>query len=163
VSKTSFTPEMGDRICEQISAGNSLRATCELDWAPARRTVFVWLREQPEFRQQYALAQIEGAHAHADDALAIADDGRNDWMANNDPDNPGYRLNAEAVARSRLRVDTRKWMAARMFPTMYGDKVEITGEIRQRDVSDQPLTTEEWEDRYGGGVEAAKRTTESTH
>lgn len=160
---TTFTPEIGDRICEELSDGKSLKAICDQDWAPARRTVFAWLREKDDFRQQYALAQIEGAHAHADDAIAIADDGRNDWMANNDPDNPGYRVNGEAINRSRLRVDTRKWIAARMFPNMYGDKVEITGEIRQRDVSDQPLTTEEWETIYGGGVAPAKRPPESTH
>jgi hypothetical protein len=38
-------------------------------------------------------------------------------------------MDAEFVARSRLRVDSRKWLAARMAPTKYGDKItqEHTG------------------------------------
>lgn len=128
--QSSYTTEMGDRICEQISGGKSLRRICrEFDWAPGRRTVFKWLREQPDFEVQYRIAIIEGAHAHADDAIEIADDGRNDWMLSNDPDNPGYKVNKEHIARSRLRVDTRKWHAARMYPRVYGERVsaELTG------------------------------------
>lgn len=59
-----------------------------------------------------------------DDMLDIADDARNDYMAANDPDNPGYKLNGEHINRSRLRVDARKWIAAKLKPKKYGEKVE---------------------------------------
>lgn len=147
---TSYTPEMGDRICAELANGTSIRKICKLDWAPSRRTIYNWLREQPDFREQYALAQLDGAHAWADEAVEIADDGSNDWMENNDPDNPGWKFNGEHVQRSKLRVETRKWYAARMNPKAYGERVEISGEIRQRDISDQPLTSDEWAEAYGG-------------
>jgi hypothetical protein len=37
--------------------------------------------------------------------------------------------NHEAINRSRLRVDTRKWLIARMAPKKYGDRVtnEVVG------------------------------------
>ncbi len=37
-------------------------------------------------------------------------------------------LDHEHVQRSRLRVDTRKWLMARMAPKKYGDKMQHTGE-----------------------------------
>jgi hypothetical protein len=41
--------------------------------------------------------------------------------------------------------------------------IEHTGEVRHRDVSDQPLTAEQWEANYGSSVETAGGTAESTH
>lgn len=37
-------------------------------------------------------------------------------------------LSATAVARNRLRVDTRKWMLSKMLPKIYGDKLELAGD-----------------------------------
>jgi hypothetical protein len=62
--------------------------------------------------------------ALAEETLDIADDGRNDWMERNDPKNQGYEFNGEHVQRSRLRVDARKWFAAKVAPKKYGEKVQ---------------------------------------
>ncbi len=32
-----------------------------------------------------------------------------------------------AVARSRLQVDTRKWLLSKLIPRQYGDTVALTG------------------------------------
>lgn len=125
-NESEYTPEIADRICAELASGKSIRRICKLDWAPGRRTVYDWLRTHQDFRELYAIAQLDGAHAWADEAIEIADDGTNDWIVDNDPENPGYRLNGEHVQRSRLRVDTRKWYAARMNPKKYGDKVDLT-------------------------------------
>ena len=34
----------------------------------------------------------------------------------------------EHMQRSRLRVDTRKWLLAKVLPKVYGDKLQHTGE-----------------------------------
>ncbi len=64
-----------------------------------------------------------------EDAIEISDDGRNDWMKRNAPDDQGWQFNGENVQRSRLRVDTRKWPAGKLHPGQYGDKrvTEISG------------------------------------
>jgi hypothetical protein len=38
-------------------------------------------------------------------------------------------LSPDVIARNRLRVDTRKWMLAKMLPKVYGEKItqEVTG------------------------------------
>lgn len=123
---TKYTKELADNICDQLSDGKSLRSVCREESMPSKATVFKWLREIKEFSDQYTKAKIEGADALVEDILDIADDGSNDWMETNDPNNPGYRLNGEHYQRSRLRVDTRKWIASKMKPKKYGDKIDMT-------------------------------------
>ena len=58
--------------------------------------------------------------------MEIADDARNDWMSYEDKNSgcESWRLNGEHVQRSRLRIDTRKWLASKLAPKIYGDLVE---------------------------------------
>jgi hypothetical protein len=113
------------KICNRIANGDSVRKICEDEDMPPKSTVFQWLIDHPEFVTIYEVARDMQADACFDEVLEIADDGRNDWMATNDPDNPGYRMNGENVARSRVRIDTRKWKLARMNAKKYGDKLDL--------------------------------------
>lgn len=64
----------------------------------------------------------------ADEIIEISDDSSGDVIVD---DEGNTRTDAERVARSRLRVDTRKWMLSKMLPKIYGDKIETThkGEV----------------------------------
>lgn len=127
---SSFTPELADRICAELSEGRSLRTVCKAEDMPAVSTVFNWLRTKPEFLEQYTRAKEEAADALADEIQDIADDGTNDWMERLDKDSQGagYVLNGEHVQRSRLRVEARKWIASKLKPKKYGDKLELAGD-----------------------------------
>ncbi len=127
-----FSQEIADTICERLTNGESLRGICKSDDLPAAGTVLRWLTEEDKaaFRDQYTRARDAQADALVEECLEIADDATNDWMVRNaDGDNVGWSVNGEHVTRSRLRVDTRKWWAARIAPKKYGDKVstEISG------------------------------------
>jgi len=91
-------------------------------------SVFKWLQKYPEFVKQYTQARESQADAMVDDILEIADDGTNDWMERRNKEGAiiGWELNAEHVNRSRLRVDARKWIASKLLPKKYGEKVETT-------------------------------------
>jgi hypothetical protein len=125
-----FTPELGDKICEQIALGKSMRTICESDAMPAISTVFSWFRTNQPFLEQYARAKKESTSAHEDYLLDIADDGRNDFMEDNynKGKTPGYQLNGENIQRSKLRVDTRKWLMSKLEPKKYGDKLDVTSD-----------------------------------
>lgn len=120
-----YTQEIADEICAQLAEGKSLRTVCKAESMPSVTTVFAWMRKFPQFLKQYEISKAESADYLAEDTLDIADDGSNDWMATNDPENPGYRANGEHIARSRLRVDTRKWIASKLKPKKYGEKLDI--------------------------------------
>lgn len=124
---SSFTQEVADTICERLADGESLRDICQDEDMPNRATVFRWLGKSKEFSDQYARAREEQADALFDEILSIADDGRNDWMErhNNDGEAIGWRENGEAMRRSQLRVDARKWMAGKLRPKKYSDKLDL--------------------------------------
>ena len=93
---------------------------------PCVATIFNWLRAYPEFLEQYTIAKEEQADALAEEMLDIADDGTNDWMERTGKDGEKYTVvNSEHVQRSRLRIETRKWIAAKLKPKKYGDKVNV--------------------------------------
>ena len=37
----------------------------------------------------------------------------------------GYQENGEALRRSAIRIDARKWLAGKMAPKKYGDKQQL--------------------------------------
>lgn len=127
---SKFSQDLADSICEIIANGESLRSICANEEMPARSTVFKWLSERPEFADQYARAREAQADAIFDDILDIADDGSNDWMERigEEGRSIGWRENGEALRRSVLRVDARKWMAGKLKPKKYGDKLNLTGD-----------------------------------
>ncbi len=90
---------------------------------PGKSTIFRWLAKHAEFRDQYARACEARTEAHADEILAIADDGSNDWMQKNHGDTIVWVENGEAIRRSQLRIDSRKWLMSKLSPKKYGDKV----------------------------------------
>lgn len=123
VTNTSdYTPEIGDRICAEIAEGKSLRSICKMDGMPGRRTVFDWLRRHEDFRTAYDIACAERAECFAEDIIEIADDRSGDYIVDAER---GITIDHENINRSRLRVDARKWVAAKMLPKKYGDRVDV--------------------------------------
>ncbi|ASQ11848.1 terminase small subunit protein [Sinorhizobium meliloti] len=122
---STYTEEIALRICERLADGESLKAMCEDEDMPSKSTVFKWLSENPAFSDMYARAREAQADALFDDVLSIADDGRNDWMQRNFGEDTRWVENGEALRRSQLRIDARKWMAGKLRPKKYGDKLDV--------------------------------------
>jgi hypothetical protein len=136
-----FTQELADTICERIANGESLRSICDGGGFPDKATVFRWLSFNDDFRDQYARAREAQADAIFDDILTIADDGQNDWMEKKDAEgeNIGWRENGEAIRRSQLRIDARKWMAGKLKPKKYGEKLDLNVSGSLETVSEDQL------------------------
>lgn len=123
---TVFSAELAEQICAALAEGRSLRDVCSADGMPAESTVRAWAIEDREgFSAQYTLAREVGYQAMADELLEIADDGRNDWMERRGEEDAGWQANGEHIQRSRLRVDTRKWMLSKVLPKVYGEKQQL--------------------------------------
>ena len=123
---STFTQDVADKICERLIEARSLRSICQDDDMPSVTTVMKWLTQFPAFAEQYTRARELQADAIFDEILDIADDGSNDWMVARDKDGQtGWKENGEALQRSRLRIDSRKWMAGKLRPKKYSDKTLI--------------------------------------
>lgn len=124
---TDYTDELAAGICARIAEGESLRGICAGDDMPDKSTVLRWLSQDDKsgFRDQYARAREAQADALFDQILTIADDASKDMVEKQlDEDGPTVAVvDHEHIARSRLRVDTRKWMTGKLAPKKYGDKV----------------------------------------
>lgn len=145
---TIYSEELALEICEQIAQGNSLRSICERDDMPAISSVLLWVTKHTKFSEQYARAREAQADYYADELIEIADTvlKDNEGKVFDDP---------TAVARAKLRIETRKWVASKLKSKSYGDKVtqEITGKdggaIQYSDISNDELEERLRELGYG--------------
>lgn len=131
---STFTQETADAICARLAEGESLRAICRGDGMPDPSTVLRWAddKENEAFAQQYARARAVGYQLLGDEIVQIADEAEYESVPGQDGESREVRFDATAVARNRLRVDTRKWMLSKMLPKVYGDKLDLNhaGSIR---------------------------------
>jgi hypothetical protein len=124
---SEYSEELADRICDALSDARSLRSICCDQDMPSQSTVFRWLADDryASFRERYARAREAQADAIFDEILDIADDGSNDWIERRrDDGSVDTVLDHEHVQRSKLRIEARRWMAGKLRPKVYGDKIE---------------------------------------
>jgi hypothetical protein len=107
---SDYTDEIAATICSRIATGEPLVRICRDESMPGTTTVYRWLSEKEEFRDIYARARDDQADTLADEIIDLSDEQMED---------------ATAVNRQRLRVDARKWIAAKLKPRKYGDKLDI--------------------------------------
>lgn len=125
---TNYKDQYADAICEKIATSSkSMKTICEELKLPVG-TVLAWLSREPKFQEKYARAKEWQAEYMAEEMLDIADDGSNDFMTVVKGDKTYEVENKEWTNRSRLRVDTRKWIASKLKPKKYGDRTDITSD-----------------------------------
>jgi len=121
---TIYNKELADKICSIIATHpfGLKKLTKMYDEMPAEITVNKWRWKHEYFAMQFAKAKLVQAELLAEDCLDISDDTSNDTKINA---NGTEVCNSEYVNRSRLRVDTRKWIASKLRPRQYGDAKQI--------------------------------------
>jgi transposase-like protein len=131
VTRVFYSPELAAAICERLAAGESLRAICRDDGMPAPSTVLSWKDEYKDFGEQYARAREAGYTLLAEEIIEISDDGTNDYVERENQRTGRTEVLADTdhIQRSKLRVDTRKWILSKMLPKVYGDKLEIDAKV----------------------------------
>lgn len=135
---SDYTEKLALVICTQLADGNSLVSICREPEMPHRATVFRWLQDREDFRDMYVRAREAQADKLAEETIEIADEevtmvrrSKHTYGAKpkDDADENDIEVvfDSAAVARNRLRVDARKWMAAKLAPKKYGEKVQLGG------------------------------------
>ena len=123
-----YSDELGERICDLIATNpEGLRKLCEAnDWMPTSETIRVWRWKNEQFSAIYAKAKLAQADLLVEDCIDIADNTDFDTITKTNKDGDDYEVaNHEWIARSRLRVDTRKWLASKLLPKIYGDAIKV--------------------------------------
>ena len=102
--RTKRSAKLADNICELLQKGFSLRYACS-ELVISTDFVLSWLRTDKIFAAQYAQAREEQADKWADELIELSDS-----------------ATPETANAVRLKVDTRKWIAAKLKPKVYGDR-----------------------------------------
>lgn len=123
-----WTDDIEDEICLRLGDGESLLKICKDSHMPSRNIVHLRILHNAAFRDKYTLAKAAQADTYFDQVVEIADDASQDWIDGED----GPRLNSEHVNRSRLRIDARKWVAGKLRPKIYGDKLDVDANIEAK-------------------------------
>jgi hypothetical protein len=134
---TKFSEELFENICNQISTTSiGLHKICK-EVGISAVTFFEWLKEDTELSNRYARAREAQAELLADQIIEIADDSTHDTKTIVGKAGDLIEVeNTEWTNRSKLRVEARKWIAAKLKPKKYGDKVEVDQTINVNKLPD---------------------------
>ncbi len=119
---TKYTKALVTSICEQIAHGAGLKSICSQPNMPCMKTVFNWLanEEHAEFLHMYERAREQQQEYWADEIIEIADDGTNDFVEREAKNGKKFIVcDHDQINRSKLRVDTRKWLLSKVLPKVY--------------------------------------------
>lgn len=127
---TLYSAKLAEKICSRIASGESLLKICRDEDMPDRATIHLWLLKMNEdgtktyqtFIDNYAIATELRADVAFDEINEIADE---------TPDmikKTAEKKSSAMAQAQRLRVDSRKWTAARMFPKKYSERHVVTTE-----------------------------------
>ncbi len=116
------------RICDCIAKGESVKEITADKKAGLSESGFYKMMQSgaDDLVERYTRARAIQADRMAEEIIEIADDATNDFMERRGKDGTKkVEFNSENVNRSRLRIDTRKWLAGKLKPKVYGDKQTV--------------------------------------
>ena len=129
---TKYSNQLAELICMRVATHPmGLPKICSLyDDMPNESTINDWRWKYPEFSHKYAQAKLKQVELLAEECLHIADNACEDTKIDV---NGNEVFNSEYVARSRLRIDTRKWLASKLLPKQYGDRLVLEQKTEEND------------------------------
>lgn len=129
---SDFRQELADEICFRMAEGEVLSQICRDEHMPPRTTVIGWTRTHPDFLAQYLEARERMLDRWSEEIIEISEDGTNDWMEREGAAGRSRVIvDNECVQRSKLRVESRRWLLSKFRPETYGDsqRIDLKGRI----------------------------------
>jgi hypothetical protein len=105
-------------MTEQMSLGKSLSTALKAEGMPSYHAVMMMLRNNTQFRDMYEKAIENRADRLAEEILELADEPM--------PKGLEGPMASAWVQQKRMQVDARKWVASKLKPKMYGDRIDVS-------------------------------------
>ena len=117
--------DLQDLICQMLVDGATL-TDCASEIKVHKSTILRWISHSEDFAKKYRLARQMQAEVLVDQMMNIANDGTNDYTTKLLSNGEEVEVvNSEHIQRSRLRIDTIKWVAGKFAPRVYGDHINV--------------------------------------
>jgi len=113
----TYSKEIWKNIFDKVGAGASLTTAIKgigISYSQAQRV----LDANPELEEAYEKAKKIRAARLAEEIIELSDAPIPDHLQ-------GVEISAW-VNQKRLQVDARKWVAAKLYPRVYGDKIDVS-------------------------------------
>jgi hypothetical protein len=126
-----WTDELEDAICAAIAVTpKGLEEVCEENGFPNARSIYRHLVSSEQFSQKYARGREHQLQLLADQLVPLADKDRICQKRTIKADGSEEVVILDQVERTKLQIETRKWLLGKLAPKKYGDKLQqqITGE-----------------------------------
>jgi len=141
--KIIIVTEICDRVIEEKISFNKAVKESKISYV----TFFQWLSKSDQLKELYNYATLIRSDILFDEMIDIADDGINDFVKKQISEGVEVEiLNSEHIQRSRLRIDARKWILAKMQPKKYGERLDLSssdGSMTPKVLDLAQLSTEE--------------------
>jgi hypothetical protein len=117
---STYTEERAQKILAKLREGQTLTAICNAKGMPTVACVNSWKATIAPFNEAYMLARVDQADSIASHVMDIADDVDEDHNSR------------------RIRMDARKWLASKLMPGTYGDRIEVKQDTTIRVIVHDP-------------------------
>lgn len=104
-------------IVYRVSAGKSLSTVLRDPDLPSWPMFYAMLEQDPKLRQAYDKAVQDRADRMADEILELSDMEM--------PEGLEGAMASAWVQQKRMQVDARKWIASKLKPRTYGDRIDV--------------------------------------
>jgi hypothetical protein len=104
-------------IVYRVSAGKSLSTVLRDPDLPSWPMFYAMMEQDPKLRQAYDKAVQDRADRMADEILELSDMEM--------PEGLEGAMASAWVQQKRMQVDARKWIASKLKPRTYGDRIDV--------------------------------------
>ncbi len=142
-----FSFELGDKICQRLATGETLKGICEDEYMPVYWRALIWIRAEggasESFARAYARSRLSYADSLVDDMQMIADTSAVECEIEAEATETAvyektgnskqariayHKQRRESEASRRQRIDVRKWISSRVNRAKYGERIGISDE-----------------------------------
>lgn len=121
-----WAPVIDEILSAIATTPKSLESICgDLESAPNARTFYKWMERDEELGQRYARAKASQLQVLADQLVDLADKDRLCEKVTFDADGKiKERVILDQTDRTKIQIDTRKWLLSKLDPKKYGERVQ---------------------------------------
>jgi len=124
---SDYDPQIASEVCLHISIDSKgLKAVCDSDERfPHPATFYRWMLSHVELREIYARAKTEQLEILADEIQQIADEPQPGEIVTLKGNEREVKI-ADMLEHRKLRIESRKWLLAKLAPKKYGERNNLS-------------------------------------
>lgn len=122
-----YDEAIADAVCDAIASSSKGLAAIikDLDLAVSPSLIYKWIQQNDSFRERYARAKADQARVLADEIQEIADNTEEGVTVTVSEKDGKTTKRGDMLEHRKLRIESRKWLAAKLLPKVYGDKLDL--------------------------------------